>query len=291
MNEHTLTEGQIMYSPRTLETIVAVSRAMHNMLAIAREVASGPQTVFIDGEEGTGRKLVARVIHEEGPNGFRPLVTVRCDALTVDCMDRILFGDRRSGDTGKFDEAAGSTLLLTNLERLNPVAQERLLSLLEKGRYVSRTDELRPITFRVISTGNYKEIEQSLRLGRFSGELFEKLSATALYVPSLSERREDIPHLVVEILHGLAKRERIEPPAVPYHYMELLMNVAWPENVRQLRNHVESVMVLSEGNFDPAIIEEHFVTEGSAGTIKNAVQSLWSKLRGASLNPAMKGVR
>lgn len=280
-----------MYSPRTLETIVAVSRAMHNLLAAAREVAPCSQSVFIDGEDGTGRKLIARVIHEEGPFGHRPLVTVRCAALTVEAMDRILIGDRRTGEAGKFDEAAGSTLLLTDLERLNPVAQERLLAILQKGKYVSRTDELRPVSFRVISTGNYREIEQGLRLGRFSSDLFDCLSSTSLYVPSLADRREDIPHLVVEVLHGLAKRERIEPPAVPYHYMELLMNVAWPENVRQLRNHVESVMVLSEGNFDPAIIEEHFVPETSAGTIKGAVQSLWSKLRGVSLNPALKGVK
>ncbi|HEY3296054.1 MAG TPA: sigma 54-interacting transcriptional regulator [bacterium] len=271
----------------TFETVIANSSAMRQVVATAKRLAADSRPTFVDGAEGTGRKFMARVMHQEGPRSAHPIVTVRCDLLTVNVLDRTLFGDERTGTVGKFEESADGTLLLTDLEDLNPVSQERLNKVLELGRFTTGDYETRIITSRLISTGNRSEIEKLMQSGQFSQPLFARLTETTLCLPSLSERHQDIPDLVVNVLRELSSRERIEMPAVPYHYMELLMNVAWPENVRQLRNHIESVMVLSGGEFNPEIIREHFVPEGTPATIKGAFQTLLSKLRVTAAEPTM----
>ena len=271
----------------TFDTLIASSSAMRQTVAVARRLAADSRPTFVDGDVGTGRKFMARVLHQEGPRGAHPIVTVRCDLLSVNVFDRTLFGDERSGTVGKFEESADGTLLLTDLEDLNPVSQERLNKVLEQGRYTTGDYETRIISSRLISTGKRTDIEKLIRAGQFSEPLFARLCETTLCMPSLSERHQDIPDLVVTVLRELAERERIERPTVPYHYMELLMNVAWPENVRQLRNHVESVMVLSGGQFNPEIIREHFVPEGTPATIKGAFQALVNKLRGTAAEPTL----
>ncbi|MBU1983857.1 hypothetical protein KJ815_05550, partial [bacterium] len=145
----------------------------------------------------------------------------------------------------------------------------------------------RKVTCRVVATGNRAALEEQVRYGRFSMDLLQWLSQSELRMPSLSERREDIPKLVMAILRDFAQREHVAAPSVPYHYMELLMTVSWPENVRQLRNHVESVIALSNGVFDPEIIREHFQPAASSATIKGALHMLWNKLRGASAAPSL----
>jgi DNA-binding NtrC family response regulator len=266
----------------TFETLIASSTAMRQVMTVARRLAAETRPTFVDGDAGTGRKFVARVLHQEGPRSAHPFAVLRCGVLTINVFDRTLFGDVRTGLIGKFEESADGTLLLANLEELNPVSQERLLKVLESGRYTTADYETRMITSRLISTGNRAAIEKQIQSGQFSEALFAKLSETSLRMPSLAERHQDIPDLVITVLRELTERERIAMPAVPYHYMELLMNVAWPENVRQLRNHIESVMVLSGGQFDPEIIREHFVPEGTPATIKGALQGLLNKLRGSS---------
>jgi DNA-binding NtrC family response regulator len=275
-----------MEPSRALNKLVMVSRAMSEAVKAAIGLANASEAVLVDGEPGVGKRLLACVLHEESRRADRPLVTVHCEALTVAAMNRLLFGDERTGGKGRLEEASDGTLLLLNLEELNPVVQEKLLQVLEEGRYVTTAQETRPLTCRIVCTGDASAIEEQVRVGRFSAELFRRLSVKTLRMPSLAERRDDIPHLVVDILHEFAQRERVEPPVVPYHYMELLMNVSWQENVRQLRNHVESVLALSEGIFDPEIIREHFTPVGSPSTIKGALESLLGRLNGQTAKPA-----
>jgi DNA-binding NtrC family response regulator len=272
---------------RTRERLVVYSRSMREVVAAVSRTALSTRPVFVDGEDGTGRKLAARAIHDEGPRASQPFAMVRAETLVVEALDRILFGDPRTGAIGKFEEAADGTLLLADLEGLNPVAQERLLTVLEEERFATGLHEMRCIGFRLICTGNREKIEKQIKLARFSEDLFRRVAVETLRMPSLAERKDDIPHLVTAILHDLSLRERIEMPTVPYHYMELLMDVSWPENVRQLRNHVESVMVLSGGAFDPQIIREHFVPEGQPATIRGAIESLIGRLRGVTANLAV----
>lgn len=280
-----------MDATRAVNKLVVVSRAMTEAVRTAVKLASSADPVLVDGEAGVGKKLLARVLHEEGVRACKPLVVVRAETLTVNVLDRVLMGDPQSGAKGRFEEAGEGTLILLNLEELNPVAQERFLSVLEKGRFSTAAGDVRVLSCRFVCTADAAAVEELVRVGRFSDDLLKRLSVKTLHMPSLSERREDIPHLVVDILHDFSQREHIDSPSVPYHYMELLMNISWQENVRQLRNHVESVMTLSEGVFDPEIIREHFTPVSSPATIKGAFESLMGRLRGQAVKPAISTMR
>lgn len=269
----------------TLNSIIAQSPAMLDAVRQARLFSMKSESLFVHGEKGTGKRYMARAIHNESRRGDQPLAVVRCDTLSVDIFEKVLFGDIVTCHVGKFDEASDGAVLFTRLEVLNPVAQERLLRTIEDGRYVNGFQETRILNCRFLATGNRTEIEKRIKQGYFSSELFEKFTTFDLRVPTLSERLDDMPHLVVTFLHDLSQREGIESPTVPYHYMELLMNVPWADNVRQLRNHLESVMVLSHGEFTPEILLEHFERTEQAATVKGAIQALWSRVRGTEATP------
>jgi DNA-binding NtrC family response regulator len=271
----------------TLNSVIAISPPMRDAVKQARLQSMKQNALFIHGEKGSGKRFLARAIHNESPHGDQPFAFVRCDTLTVDIMEKALFGDLVTKRTGKFDEAGEGTILFARLEDLNPVAQERLVRTMRDGRYENGFHETRLLNCRLMATGNQAEIEKRVKLGYFSDELYEMLSKAELRMPALAERADDLPHLAVHFLQEFAKREGIEPPSVPYHYMELLMNVPWAENARQLRNHLESVMVLSHGEFTPEVLMEHFERDPDAATIKGAIQGLWSKIRGAEAKPLM----
>ena len=279
-----------MESRYTLNSVIAHSPEMQGVVKDARSFSMKSDSLFIHGERGTGKRYIARAIHNESPRGDQPFVVVRCDTLSVDIFEKVLFGDILTKHTGKFDEAGEGSILFMHLDELNPVAQERLVRTLEEGRYENGFHETRLVNSRLMATGDREAMEKRAHQGYFSSELLHKFTSLELRMPTLAERLDDIPHLVVMFLEDLAKRESIEAPTVPYHYMELLMNVQWAENVRQLRNHLESVMVLSHGEFTPEILLEHFERTGEQATIKGALQGLWNKLRGTETAPTLASV-
>lgn len=264
---------------KTRASVIAFSNAMQQVLRAAETVAASTGNVLVQGAAGTGKSLIARIIHEESGH-CGPFVMVDCSTLSVANLNSQLFGDSSRRALGRLEMAEDGTLFLKNLECLNPVAQERFAQVLGAGKYVNDLGETRAVSFRVIATADQAEIGEKVRLGLFSAELFSHLGQSVIAMPGLSDRREDIPALSIYILDEIAQREKIDAPRVPYHYMELLTKVEWPENVRQLRNHLQSVLVLSEGRFDPEIIREHLVSEGEPATIKGAVTALWRKLTG-----------
>lgn len=277
-----------MRMKKTRDMVVAQSRAMREALAAAGVAALRTDPVLITGDPGTGKSMLARVIHEESrPCG--PFVMVDCATLTPDVMSATLYGDSATNALGRFEMAEEGTLLLCGIENLNPLAQEHIARAMETGRYTNHAGDRRAFACRVLATADFAELENLQQTGLFNPDLIDMLSATTLRMPSLADRKDDIPALSVYILDELATREKIERPTVPYHYMDLLTKVTWGENARQLRNHLESVMVLSEGRFDPEIILEHFVTEESPATIKSALQTLWRKVFGESRAPVSVG--
>jgi DNA-binding NtrC family response regulator len=271
-----------MESRYTLGSLVARSKAMKDILPAAAAAAESDSTLLIQGDAGVGKKLLARAIHYSGARASGPIVMLSCERLSPLNVDKIFFGDTAEGTSGKLEEAADGTLVLADLEDLCPIAQERLLRVMKDGRFMTAHGDTRSFAARVISTAETIALHEALTDGTLSGELHAILCETALEMPALSERNEDIPYLVNDVLKEFAARERIEQPSVPYHYLELLMKVSWPENAQQLRNHVESVMVLSEGQFNPEILLAHFEEIESPQTIKAAVYNLLQKLAGQS---------
>ena len=264
----------------TLNSVTADSPAMREFIKRAHQLSMKQGALLLHGDKGAGKRYLARAIHNEGSRSEQPFAIVRCDSLSVDVYEKTLFGDLITRRIGKFDEAGEGTLLFARLEDLNPVAQERLHRTLVEKRYENGYHETRMVNCRLMATANRNVLEERMRLGYFSEDLYKMFAEDSVRVPTLMERKEDLPHLVGMFLQDFAKREGIEAPAVPFHYMEMLMNVTWAENVRQLRNHLESVMVLSHGEFTPEVLMEHFERETEPATIAGAIQTLWSKIRG-----------
>ena len=269
-----------MESRYTLGSIVARSNAMQQIIPEVQAAAKDNSRLLIVGEIGVGKKALARAIHYSGARTAQPFISVPCERLTPDSVDRILFGDKDS--LGVLEEAAEGTLLLSGLEDLGPIAQDRLLAILRAESSHRIDSESRKNNVRIIATASIEDFGEVVERGSFPEELQEMLSESMIEMPALSEREADMPYIVNDILKEFAARERIETPSVPFHYMELLTKVAWPENAQQLRNHVESVMVLSEGVFNPEILLAHFEEIEAPQTIRAAVHELLSKLSGDS---------
>jgi len=266
-----------MESRYTLGSLVARSAAMQRLVRQAGLQVHSDAPLLIVGESGSGKALLARSIHNSSARGTAPFVTVNSERLTPDTCEAILFGAAGS-EEGAMYRANGGTLFLKNIEELGPVAQERLSQVLAAQAYSAAGGSPHRISFRLMCSGHTGDLAEKLARGMFSESLYSQVSTGILSMPSLQERNADIPYLVADVLRNFAERERVSRPSVPYHYMELLTRVEWPENVQQLRNHVESVMALSDGRFDPAIILAHFEETAAPQTMRSLIQELLQKM-------------
>ena len=258
------------------DALVTHSRAMQALMDKIGKCASSSGAVLIAGETGTGKSLVARIIHNNSPQQDKPFVVVNCAALTPDQVDRVFCGDDFYNQPGKFEEAAGGTVFLEEVGQLTPIAQYKLLQILEEGHLERRGGGRRiPADFRLISSSS--DLAENLEKTNFQRDLYFRLSTLPIRVPSLKERIEDIPYLANLFLEEFCAREKIPKPVIPFHYIELLMQVGWQGNARQLRNHIESVMVLSDGEFDPEIIHSQFHVE-RAGDPSSFLKGLYEKI-------------
>jgi DNA-binding NtrC family response regulator len=265
------------------DSLIARSRAMRELLDKIRKCAASAGSVFITGETGTGKSLVAHVIHNNSSRKDKPFVVINCAALTADQVDYVFYGDDFYSRPGKFEEATGGTVFLEEVGQLTPIAQYKLLQILEEG-YIERRPGGRriPTDFRLVSSSS--NFTENLEKSNFQRDLFFRLSSLPIRVPSLKERVEDIPFLANIFLEEFCEREKIAKPTIPFHYIELLMQVAWQGNARQLRNHVESVMVLADGEFDPEIIHAQFHVE-RVGDPASFLKGLYDKIfRGERVN-------
>ena len=270
-------EKNWMESRYTIGSLVARSAAMQRLVKQAGLHLHKDSPLLIVGEPGTGKSVLARAIHNSSLRSNRPYVSISASRLTPESLDKVLFGTT-DGEQGAMSRSVGGSLVISDLEELAPLAQERLTQVLDKDEFSTARGERRSLDARLMFTGNSGELATQLSRGVFSESLYNRISETVLSMPTLAERNADIPYLVADVLQSFASRERVPRPSVPYHYMELLTRVEWPENVRQLRNHVESVMSLSNGQFDPAILLAHFEEIESPQTLKSLAHDLLQRL-------------
>ena len=225
------------------EPPVAVSRAMREVLDIARKAAQSSASVLLCGESGSGKDLLARFIHRESPRNQCPFVVVECASLSADRVASELFG--RDDEMGKFQLADGGTLLLDEIGTIDAEGQAKLLRVLEDGVVPHRNRKAEfAIDVRVIATMSM-ELDEAMVSGRLRGDLFHRLNQVSLRLPPLRERPEDILPLFEEFLReflGSAKNYRLESAA-----RDLLLQHTWPGNVRELRNMVERISLLGDG--------------------------------------------
>ena len=248
--------------------IVTQNAAMEDLLAQAKLVAANDASVMLAGESGSGKEIVARAIHRASPRHLEPFIAVNCGAIPDNLLESELFGYVRGAFTGAnkdykglVREAAGGTLFLDEIGDMPLALQVKLLRVLEERevRPVGSSSTY-PVDIRVISA-THRNLEDEMTEGRFRSDLFYRLKVVSLALPSLSERRDDIPLLANHFLKSVAKRYRKEVNAFAPDAMDLLVRASWPGNVRQLLNVVEQAVALSTAPIVPATLVQKAIRE------------------------------
>jgi transcriptional regulator with PAS, ATPase and Fis domain len=232
--------------------IIGKSRVMCDLFDLIQSVASSDANILIQGEHGTGKEIIANVIHQLSQRSAGPFVKINCAALPKDLIESELFGHKRGAFTGAsvdrpglLGEANGGSLLLDEIGEMPPYLQTKLLRVLQEREYRPiGSDQVVRVDFRLICATNV-DPEAALREGRLRSDLYFRINTIALKVPSLRERAEDIPllcdHFVEKFSHRYQKHVRALTPSV-YH---LLIRNRWPGNVRELENVIERAVLVS----------------------------------------------
>ena len=232
--------------------LITRASAMEDLLAQARRVAASDASVCIFGASGTGKELLARAIHRASPRGEATFVAVNCGAIPEGLLESELFGHKKGSFTGAiadrrglFQAAQGGSLFLDEIGDMPLPLQVKLLRALEerKIRPVG-SHESHDIDVRVLAA-THRKLEELIASGQFREDLYYRLNVVKLYIPTLAERREDIPLLANHFLSRLAERYRKSRLALAPEAMRLLVSAPWPGNVRQLLNVIEQAVALA----------------------------------------------
>jgi transcriptional regulator with GAF, ATPase, and Fis domain len=234
--------------------IVGRSPAMERVFEMIDRAAAADVPVLVIGESGTGKELVARALHQYGPRGAHPMVSVNCGALPEPLLESELFGHVRGAFTGAdrprrglFEAADRGTLFLDEVGDTPPRMQAGLLRALQEGviRPVGGTRDVR-VDVRVVAAAQ-RPLEELVAGGRMREDLFYRLHVVAIPIPPLRERREDIPLLVEHVLAGIAERGGGARRALTRRALRALCEQPWPGNVRQLEHALTQACVMAEG--------------------------------------------
>ncbi len=235
-------------------SMVAASPAMRPVLDVIARVGPSDANVLITGENGTGKTLVARALHAASSRASRPFLTLNAGGISEGVFESELFGhvkgaftDARVDRVGRFELADGGTLFLDEIGNVPLSQQGKLLRVLETGEFErvgsSRT---RRCDVRILSASN-ANLPAEVAAGRFRQDLLFRLNTIEIHVPSLAERREDIPLLARQFLQGHAERYRKSVPGFEPAAMEALLSHRWPGNVRELDHAIERAVLMSSG--------------------------------------------
>jgi DNA-binding NtrC family response regulator len=238
-----------------LDDIVTRSPAMHRVLTLAQKAAKSPIPVLIEGETGTGKELVARVIQGMGDRAGKPFVVVNCAAIPANLVESTLFGHKKGAFTGavadqpgKFAEANGGTLFLDEIGELPLEAQAKLLRAQQGEIEPVGASRVERVNVRVISATNRRLLGLA-QSGEFREDLYYRLNVFPIYVPPLRERSEDIELLAGHFIARFAAEAGKRIAGVGNSALDLLRAYDWPGNIRQLENALYRAIVLSDGGY------------------------------------------
>jgi DNA-binding NtrC family response regulator len=264
------------------DNIVGRSEPMQEIFATIERVAPTRATVLLAGESGVGKDLIARPIHFHSPRHDRPLVKINCTAIPENLMESELFGYEKGAFTGantskpgKFEQADTGTVFLDEIGDVPASIQVKLLRVLQEREFERLGSNVtRHIDVRVIAATN-QDLRAALEQGTFREDLYYRLNVVPLNIPSLRERKQDIPFLANHFVHKLAPETGSRVESITDAAMEKLMQYHWPGNVRELENVIERSLVMCLGTqLDAADIklenaprprpqtENHFLPEG-----------------------------
>ncbi len=249
-------------TPEGLDEIIGTSPAITNIKKLMGKVATSEARVLITGSNGTGKELVARGIHRMSHRSSAPYIEVNCAAIPSELIESEMFGHEKGAFTsadkqrkGKFELADGGTLFLDEIGDMSLPAQAKVLRALQEGK-ITRVgaDKDIEVNVRVIAASN-KNFAEEIRNGNFREDLYHRLSVVVLHVPALADRREDIPLLVNHFIKRVCDKENIPPKEITQGALDMLSQMPWTGNVRQLLNIVERLVVFTKDE-DKAIDQD-----------------------------------
>jgi DNA-binding NtrC family response regulator len=261
---------------QAVATFIGQSAAAQRVRELVRKVAATDATVLITGKSGTGKELVARMVHELSGRRNNPFIAINCAALTETLLESELFGHEKGAFTGaiarkrgRFELADTGTIFLDEIAEMAPAMQSKLLRVLEEGKLdrVGGVD-LIDIDVRVVAATN-RDLRKEIAGGRFREDLFFRLNVFPVEMPTLADRREDIPDLAEHFLAQL----RYSHGALSEEVRQLLASYDWPGNVRELRNVLERAVILAgdepltSGEFSLEIVDSPLTVPSSSSRL------------------------
>ncbi len=243
-----------------IEPIVGGSESIMRVQRLIDKVASSEARVLITGENGTGKELVARWLHHKSARAAAPFVEVNCAAIPSELIESELFGHERGAFTsaikqrkGKFEQADGGTLFMDEIGDMSLSAQAKVLRALQESK-ISRVGSDRDIDVdvRVIAATN-KDLREEIRKGNFREDLYHRIGVIVVKVPPLRERKEDIPMLADHFIRKICTENKIDCKKIDREAIDALSQMPWTGNIRELRNVIERLIVLSD---DRITVEE-----------------------------------
>ncbi len=254
-SENEILRQELSQRRTTFKNIIGNAEAMQKVYGIMEKVIPSKTNILITGESGTGKGLVAQAIHQSGPRKDKPFISINCGAIPENLLESELFGHKKGSFTTAIEDKKGlitmaheGTLFLDEVGELPPALQVKLL-------HVIQTKELTPVgdtrvvtvDIRIIAATN-ADLMQRVKEGRFREDLYYRLNVIEIRLPSLRERRDDIPVLIKHYIELFAKEADKKIKDIEYDAMKAMMVYEWPGNIRELRNTLERAVVLAEGD-------------------------------------------
>jgi sigma-54 specific flagellar transcriptional regulator A len=241
-------------SQAIFKDIIGHGTAMRKIFRIVEKVAKSDTTILLNGETGTGKGLIARAIHKASGRSDQPFVQINCGATPEGLLESEFFGYRRGAFTGatadkagKFEIAKGGTIFLDEIGDMSADLQVKVLRVLEEGEFerVGGNETIK--TDARIIAATHRDLEEEVQKGNFREDLFYRLYVIPVMLPTLKERKADIPYLVAHFIEQFAVKKESSPAKFSDEAMKILVNYSWPGNVRELKNLIERLVVLHEG--------------------------------------------
>lgn len=240
----------------TFDNIIGTSRPMQEIFSVMERVVNSDSTVLITGDSGTGKELVAKALHYNGPRKENPFVAINCAAIPSELLESELFGHVKGSFTGavankpgKFEQANTGTMFLDEIGSMTMALQGKLLRVLQE-KEIERVGGAKPmkIDVRIISATN-TDLEKAVKKGLFRDDLFYRLNVIPIHLPSLKDRAEDIPMLAAHFIGKYNEKLKKGIKGLASGVMDYLVAYEWPGNIRELENVIERAVTLTDGEY------------------------------------------
>jgi len=243
---------------RRFERIIGNSAALESVLEQVEQVAPTDSTVLIEGETGTGKELIAHAIHNASQRFGRPVIKLNCAAIPLDLLESELFGHEKGAFTGaiaqkigRFEMADKGTLFLDEVGDIPPALQPKLLRVLQEQEFERLgSGRTHKVDVRLVAATN-RDLFKMVARGQYRSDLYYRLNVFPILLPSLRERREDIPALVTHFVKTFSRRMGKQVDSIPPEIMAAFRCYSWPGNIRELQNLVERAVILSRDGVLP----------------------------------------